>query len=434
MKRKPCASWLKRFLDMTTKYFFSLFILFALTAMACKHDPVFQTVEPEAPTTEKLKILWQQPMNKDTAECISMIPAYHNGVAIYSNLFYVDGYEFIKGRDIQNGALKWEWNPIWDGEVVSPQSRDYKDNIMCLSHWGPMYAINMQTGVNDWAENKQTDDNEIGLRISVIGDYLYTEHSNRLTKDTVCFLARRGLAAGSSWDTIFSLTNTVYRPSFEAPSLFVNPSGDSLLIFQNRQWAFGLSDGRIDLYAYNINKRQVEWVNNDFDPEGNSNIERPLVHNGKIYFQGTKTLYCFDASNGQILWRFVCPVNNDNLVVSNLLIAENQIFIKPSIDATLYGLDLNTGEIKTSILSTGSGGADMKYYNNFIYFGSKGNGRLYAIDLRNNQKVWDDYSPNFSRPGKWRGNTFFSGVAIVPEHNCLIAEDHYFVMAIKLPE
>lgn len=415
---------------------FALFCILLLSSCKCCEMNDCAPNCPEPPdttiTTEKLKILWQQPMNKDTAETISMTPYFHNGNIIYSNLFYVDGYEFIKARNASDGALIWEWEPSWPGEGIKI-SRDYQENTMFLSLGGGIYAINLENGSNRWKE-KSIGENEIGLRVSVFGNYGYTTNSNALIKDTVCHLVRRDLQGQYGWDTLFSIVNTVYRPNLEAPSLYINQAGDSLLIFQNRQWAFGLSDGRIDLLAFNLRTKALEWKVDDFDPEGNSNIERPLIYQGKIYFQGTKTLYCFNAETGNQLWSFQCPTPNDNLVVSNLLIVENTIYLKPSLDATLYGLDINTGAKIVEVFNTGSGGCQMIYYNNHIYYGSHGTGRLYAINIKTNQKIWDEYPPNHSREGKWKGNAFFRDVTIVPEHNCLIADDHYFVMAIKLPE
>jgi len=292
----------------------------------------------------------------------------------------------------------------------------------------------MNTGQNIWANNVSTNNATGSPNISRAGDFLYTEHSDKQILDTASYFVRANIQNGV-WDTLFVLKIADgYRPNLMPPSLWISPLGDSILIFQNRQWNFPASDGRIDLLAYNLKTRLFEWTTKDFDVVGNSNIEPPLIYDNKIYFQGEKKLYCFDAATGNNIWSWSVPLGIDNIMQANLLVAEGKIFVKPNNERSLYGLNPNTGQVLLNIGNAGSGQCVMSYYNGIIYYASGGNGKLCAIRPSTQEVIWNDYSPNYSKPGKWQNHTVFDDVTVSPEHGCVFVSDHYFFMAIKLPE
>ncbi len=389
-------------------------------------------VPPDTTSTGPFKVLWRIPLNPDTAECISMRPVVYNGNVLYSMLFYVDGYEYLRMVDAKTGAPVWSWDPIWPGETLWPTSRFAKDNIFVMTHWGPTYGIDMNTGANLWANDVSTFETSGTPNISGIGDFVYADHSARIILDTASYYVRANIHNGI-WDTLFMLKiEDGYRPTLHPPSLWVSPVGDSILIFQNRQWNFPVSDGRIDLLAYNLKTRTFEWKVKDFDPEGNSNVIEPTVYNNKIYFQAARIVYCFDAATGNKLWSWHTPLLTDNLLSATLLVAENKLFVKPNNQYSLYGLDLNTGQTLVKIDDVGPGQGALSYYNGIIYYAS--GARLYAIRPSTKEVIWHDLSPNEKGPGPWAGRTYFDDVVVSPEHGCVFIGDRFFLMAIKLIE
>ena len=389
---------------------------------------------PDTIQTGPFKVLWQIPLNPDTADCVSMKPVLYNGNVLYSLLFYVDGYESLRMVDEKTGKSVWSWEPIWPGETLWRPSRFAKDNLFVMTHWGPTYCVDMNSGQNLWANNVQNGNNSGSPNLSNVGDFLYTEHSDRQILDTASYFVRANIYNGI-WDTLFVLKiEDGYRPGLLPPSLWVAPQGDSILIFQNRQWNFQASDGRVDLLAYNLSTRTFEWSVKDFDIVGNSNLVTPFIYDNKVYLQAEKKLYCFDAATGSQLWNWAAPLSWDNLMQANLIAAEGKIFVKPNNESSLYGLNLNTGQIQVFIPNAGLGQCHMVYHNGIIYYASGGNGKLCAVRPSTQEVIWNDESPNNQIPGKWRGHTVFDDLTISPELNCLFVSDHYFFMAIKLPE
>lgn len=379
------------------------------------------------------EILWQVPLNEDTSECFSMAPAVFNNKVVYSMLFYMDGYELFRGVNAQTGASLWHWMPPYPGEVTSRLTRSRYENILAISHIDNYYGLDMNTGQPNWISRVGNDEITGSHAIRIINDQVYSTHSNKIIDDTVSFLVRASLTTGS-WDTVFQTTKkNGYRPTLYPPALWVSPTGDSILVFQNRQWNFALSDDRVDLIAYNLTTRQIKWEVNDFDPAGNSSIYNMLIHNDQVYFCGEKTLHCFDAATGAKRWSWTTPVPTDNLLLTNLVIAEGRLFVKPTNERNLYSLNPNTGEINTTY-PCGAGGVLMTHHDGILYLCPDASNKMYALRIADGKWLWEHESPNNKKPGKAYGRTLFDDPTVSPEHNCVFVADRFFLMAIKLPK
>jgi outer membrane protein assembly factor BamB len=222
-----------------------------------------------------------------------------------------------------------------------------------------------------------------------------------------------------------------YRPSFEMPSSWVNPSGDTILFFQNRQWNFAASDGKVDLLSFNLTTKQVVWKMDDIELSGNSNVLPPVVYEGKVYFMGQIGLYCLNALTGQKIWEKTFP--SDNLLVTNIIIQENKLFFKPSNDQYLYAIDPNTGNEIYKIAKTGFANVALEYHKGIIYY-TAGDGKLYAIRAADGNIIWREKSPNYF-VGKTKGVASMTDrLTIDTERNVLYVDDSYYYMCIKLPE
>jgi outer membrane protein assembly factor BamB len=363
-----------------------------------------------------------------------MKPIIHQDIVVHSQLFYVDGYEYLKGLNAKTGATIWSWNPLWAGETYSRNAKLSKDNYLALTHWGPLYSIDINTGINFWALNNSTDYTNGSPQIALINDYIYEAHNAKGTINPASYMTRADIRTGK-FDTLFvKHMDNEYSTRLYPPSLWISETGDSVLIIQNRQWNFPASDGRIDLVAFNLKTRNIVWEVKDFDSIGNSNVVPPLIYDNKIYFQAQKNLYCFDAKTGNILWNWSVPKNYDDLLHANLIIAEGLLFVKPNNETNLYGINPNTGQVSKAFIDVGTGQGTMEYYNGIIYYSSAGTGKLFAIRISTGEIIWHHDSPNETLPGKWKGKTTFDDITVSPEHGCVFLSDHFFFMAIKLPE
>jgi outer membrane protein assembly factor BamB len=381
---------------------------------------------PETP----IKLLWNQPLGPDTLEYASMRPVVFQDKVLFSLLFYLDNQDFLKMRSINDGRLLWEWEPYIEPGILGLgiQNNDAKDNIYVGTTWSEIYGINMMNGSNLWGTKLKTD---VGLgmpRLKRVGDYFYHTHNDQSLACDNSYLARAPFTTGV-FDTVFHLQiENGYSPHIETPELWVNGVGDSVLIFQNRQWNFPASDGKIDLYAFNLKTRQVDWKIDDIDPEGNSNVYAPLVYKDKVYFQGTKTCFCINAQTGKIIWKKRIK-EYDHLLSSNLLIAEGMLFLKPSNEAVLYALNPDTGQEIYQTPDCGTSECVMVYYKGVIYYGSDGKAKIYAIRASDGTILWSFKTPNT----KIRANANFKQIAI-DEHSCkLFVTDNYFATCFQLP-
>jgi len=128
-------------------------------------------------------------------------------------------------------------------------------------------------------------------------------------------------------------------------------------------------------------------------------ISSPVIAKGKMYIgSNDKHLYCLDAYNGSLIWKFALE-NADQMTVygSTPAVIGNKVITGPD-DSNIYCLDANTGELlwKFNVgtytpVQVSLGQFNVRsspiIYNNKIYVGSHHNNRTYCIDLNGNQ-VW----------------------------------------------
>ena len=407
-------------------------IVFSLLLFSCNRSeddfiPIPNPCDTCQVLNSKLQLIWQEPLWIDTGHYNSFDPIYWNHNVLFSAK--IDGREILRMRNANTGKLIWEWN-----EHLSPNNRFshskfvHKGNLIyCTSN--EVYSINLETGQTIWGYKNPTGAGS--PFINVIGDYVYHVHEPFGVKDSVVFLVRAHVDVGV-WDTIYSVkTQNGYTPSLHPPGFWVNPQGDTILFFQNRQWNFPAGDGQIDLIAYNLTKGSTLYEIIDLDPQGDSNVRPPLIWEDKIYFIGVRTVYCIDAPTGEIIWKKYFSEVGEHLWTCNILIAENKLIVNPD-NQNLYALNPHTGEEIWKETNSGSTcWDDMVFYKGIVYFGSWGEGRLYAVDAQTGEHIWAEQSPNKAKDSRANINT---GVAINPDLGYIYTADGFFAMCIKLPE
>ncbi len=257
-------------------------------------------------------------------------------------------------------------------------------------------------------------------------DQVFFAHGSEGFDYDTCFLKSSHYLEGN-WSTI--LTNVKkggYRPGIEPPVEWINDKGESLLIFQLRQWNFNEAKGKVDLYAYNQTTNDYEWIIEDLTPTGNSAIHLPLIHNDKVYFLGMRTVSCVDPATGELIWQ----VEPGSSFASCLAIVAENMLIANGDNDDLYAFNLDTGTKIWENKNTASTVDNMVYYQGHIYFGSAGDGQLHCIRTSDGQEIWAKDSPNERNYSAG----FRQGITINPETGILYTTDAYFAMAIQLEE
>ena len=394
-------------------------------------------LEPE-PEPSFFDVIWQVPLRSDTLSSKSITPEIYNNQVIYSMFDYSGQVpETFFSRNMETGDLKWEWNDTELSQVVTSEAQVQIDNKLILKEANQIFTIDMETGFKLWNSLPESS----GTRVSKVEDNVYYNHRGFIGGtgsgiDPDSSVLYRSSAENQNWEAIFTLTkadNDGYAPSLYPPTSWVKSNGDTLLLFQNRSLNFPLHIGKIDFYAYNLAQDSVEWVNEDITSSGNSSIYLPIVHDDKVYFQGSNSIHCFDVLTGEEIWNRHFP--GQGFFTCNPVLAENKLVINGDGNE-IFALDIETGNtIWNKPNADAANAGNMIYHNGNVYFtavSDDGYGKLYAIRVSNGNTVFAEKSPNRD---EWSSNaSFTAGIAIDPSTNYLYANDRFYFMCIKLPE
>ncbi len=174
---------------------------------------------------------------------------------------------------------------------------------------------------------------------------------------------------------LWGLENLLHRTHTDGQITW-SAAENSVLIFQNRQLNFNTGKGKIDLHAYNLTQRCQEWRTNDIDSEGNSNVWAIYIYVNKVYFLGSRTVYCFSAHDGKLIWQryFDRGGSKHFMGYANQIVADAQLLVKPS-NWRLVALDPNSGAIIWDNNEGGAGPYQMVHYKGHVFYGSSGDNR-----------------------------------------------------------
>lgn len=319
----------------------------------------------------------------------------------------------------------WTWSQQNNGRSAEPLGLHHWNETILFDSWHDVYAINAGTGSTNW--QYLASPNCGSPRSVQIGSYLYDMYETCGNVNDFSTLAKIDINTGMVEDICTLHKEDGYSPTIESVALWVNPQGDSILVFQNRSLNWDTVDVRIDLHAYNMTRDTMEWEIPNIDADGNSSVWTPLIWDNKIYFKGARTVYCIDAVTHHILWSKRLP---HDCLFTNLLMAEGKLIVKPDNDL-IMALDPHTGAEIWWHKNSGETCNPMVYHDGLLYYTSKGNGKIYAIRASNGEQIWADEPPNHyidSDAG------FYGGIAIDTVKNVLYTTDSFFALCIKLPE
>jgi outer membrane protein assembly factor BamB len=335
----------------------------------------------------------------------------------------------LKMADVETGEILWVWenNVAEGGEVLTYTSASSytKDNVFAVSAGGDVMVIDMNTGLTLWG----TDVLWAESQLSGFGDRIFQGVRSSATNCDYAYL-RSSPTTSENWDTVMVFSkeeNGGYAPSIPTVAGNVNDAGDTIIYVQNRQWDFSGSDGKVDLYAFNMSADSIVWVKQDFCPTGNSCIQPPLIYDGKIFFRGDWTVYCFDELTGDLLWQHEFGQNGDeHLLLGNSIIAGNMLIVKTSGDY-LYAFDPDNGDVIWVNSHSGYSPSDMIYYHDAVYY-SAGSEEVHVVSILDGEEIKTIKSPGMH---PFNGS-FKTAVDIDPGLRYLYVCDSYFLYCIKI--
>jgi outer membrane protein assembly factor BamB len=230
-----------------------------------------------------------------------------------------------------------------------------------------------------------------------------------------------------SWKIIKSFDITPppeeQSPSIEMPGFWVNPDGDTLCIFQNRQIQWQAPNrNKTDIYAVNLRTLETAWKVEDLQKcNCTSNVAPPLVWQDKVYILGFLSAYCLDAATGALIWekKIGDPVL-DQLFSTNPIIEDGVLVISTN-SGRMHGLDPNTGAKLWSNDLDKASASNMEAHNGIAYIG--GSEYLYAVDVKTGKSIARVKSKS------WEA---FGYVAINHDLGLVYVNDYYFTYCYKV--
>lgn len=407
-----------------------LFMMLLAIGTGCKdpYMPVPIPPTPKSPCSDstELKPIWQILLGKDTQRYgTADIFSYDDKVTAF--------LEYNNGQLCQfngkTGQLEWLWqNPSLDEMVTGDLSIHCKNGIIAYAgRTKSMITINRLDGT--LIKRLPSSDSLKGdLRFSFLGNHVYRGfgYGTQFTNNVNYFM--RADVNTLKWDTLLQLRREDhfgYMGFVEAGALYTPKSSDSLVLFKFRTVIN--SRGRCFFYAYNLNKRQVQWRIDSLNEDGN--IYPPIIESNKCYVQALGSVYCINADNGQILWERFCGGHFSG--GSNLISYQDRL-AAVTLDGRFVVIDKQTGALIFN-KKDGSGGAfDLASptaaveYNGVFYVMA---GHLYGIDLMTGEIIGKYLTPNRC---KHRGAIFgYGAIAVNKQLGYIYVDDQFYLMAIK---
>ncbi|MCC6412402.1 MAG: PQQ-binding-like beta-propeller repeat protein [Saprospiraceae bacterium] len=267
---------------------------------------------------------------------------------------------------------------------------------------------------------------------NLINDAIYAVHYHgKIPKITHSSIVRAPLTTGI-WDTLLTLEYEYdnYYSYVRPPALWVNRSGDSILIIRDIQMHGTVMGGRAMLYAWNMRTKEFEWTRFDFDPDGHIGTSQPVIDNNRMYITGLNRVYCLDLITGATLWE---KKLSKTLMYCNLIQYNNYIIAQANGSGS-WALDKYTGALVwNNPYSEGVSYGGRRLVDGVLYHTSSA-GHIWAIDAATGKTLWNMRSPNTYFPKTDLAGFNYSSVYVDSVRQVLYASDRYFMMCFKLPE
>ncbi len=401
---------------ISMKYLAIIFFIFNLFA-SCKKD----STTDSSGTIIGLNPIWSNSVTDDGKIAESGIirnGVYYNGSIVIGGRFKNDRSLMILNTN--DGKVVWRWQnyPTKTGnrDIYFPLQIN-SDLIYSTSLYN--FKISLSDGVDKWANTFTS------------GYYNYNNFfNNEIYTGNASFGNENGQAIGVykisyntgkpeflipvKVDTTGKLSGTSYSGGvpFAYPFLSNQDTMLSLIVIDppGTGYKFNLRTS-----LYNLSKKT--WVYERmplFDGSIGGVDGKPVILGNYMYVCSGAGFAGFDLLTGNIKWYTSFPDGGvpSSFLTSTPLLAEDKLFIQNE-NTYLYCLSPSSGITlwRQGIFGTCS---HMAYLNGVVYFVCGGDGKLYAIDATNGNKLWAIPSPDLKISSQ---ASFDRYVGLVPPQN-----------------
>ncbi len=381
----------------------------------------------------KYELVWKNSFHPFPGRSTSTVPFLVNDILITSYLAQDGDYSIIHAYNAQTGHFIWEWEDFIFGKEFLHDNftKVISNENLLLSFKNSIYALDPGNGQSIWGQVKTPDSILTNPCISLINDYIY--FGGRSTDDTEfrTSLYRRSVSNPHVLEEIFRHEDTTeVKLRFSLPTLFIDQSFDSILIFIGPGFHRTLQNkDKTGYYAYNLTKREFVWAK-EYIPGGGLHAP-PLVINNKVYVIPLPNIIaCLDANTGDLLWEY--NISEPGQFYPGDMIFEEGVLLAVNNRGYIFALDPETGAIfwKNQISEWGSGPVKMEAHKGILYIPSGSLGcQLSAWDVHTGENYWCEYSVNaICKPDCFISS---SGLTIDKERGLLYTTDGYDILCIK---
>jgi outer membrane protein assembly factor BamB len=412
-------------------------LLFVFHA-GCKKDPVIKDPPKPIDTTgyqTRLDIKWIQWYTADSVGSYYLDPYFTGDYVAFCTRSLLDKGQL--GFAIFH-AQTGDWHPVWKNlhpDIIEGTSDDIPDWRICgpnrdiavLTTRNRLFAWNLSDGQQLWKHHHSPN---FGLsKLSQVGGVPY--HTYYPGNYAWSRLVRFNPETGTKEDLVTIPWKNNYEVVMYPPSEWVSPVNDTILLFAVNGINYPLNKGSLDIYAFNLTTRTIEWEVPDIAPNGYGAIRPPLVIGNKVVFQGTSSIHCFDISSGALLWEksYLNPLRS--FTCSRNFHADGRIFCRSTESILAFDLQTGTELWETSIKINNLEGGSIDYYQGNLFFTASDRTHpnyarsLFCIEAGTGKLIWKDPGPN-----EHGGMAF--GIIIDQSTGYLYATDAYRMMCIDL--
>jgi outer membrane protein assembly factor BamB len=413
-------------------------LLLVILFLACQKEDYKLPRTPEEPAPEsKAKVLWQYPLHKDTIEFFAEPHMVINDRIIFAT-HYMNPSSRLTAFNPEGGDPQWVYDGFEDPIAFLELYRiDHVDDRIFVADWDYVYAIDGNSGTLNWYEQVSGPDISSEIRVSAFGDYVYSSRVTGTVPTHNSSTLVRIHNTTKQVDTLFSIapSGDGYYDNIKPPAFWINPAGDTVLIWNNSEPFItggtipippGMHNVESHLTAWNLRTRQVEWQINNYAIHGISSTRPPTIDGNFAYHIGKGELYCIDLLEGKIKWTREL---SQFLSKTEPLIYNNLVIVKAN-GVGMWGLDKTNGAIIWKNSEADGQANRLDYCDDVVYFTGQGTGLLYAINAVTGATEWKERTPSRKKIGD---ATWGDGnVVIDRERKILYTADRFFFMAIDI--
>lgn len=361
--------------------------------------------------------LWQKDITEKGLVWAALSPA------LYENMVVVGGataqeQDMLVALDVNTGEEVWRWTDFLSqnrvGDInVSEYDINQENNIWLLENYSYFYSIDLATGKTLWKEERL---GQSGGGIQIIDDSYYYANS-AYDRDSVL---TPSLAKGSVYSSSYQ---KVMEPPIDTIQFF-SPSYGSMgapYIYEEngQRHAFLQFNSNVDVYqskifnfvaSYNLTTGRYDFEKTPLlDTMKLPFSQRPVMYQNVIAVNADAQLFGIDKRTGEVLWhRDEFKEYSDG--VFTFALYQDRLFVvnKLGVTSRVMALDPLTGKTIWEDIGRGNAAHALHFLNGVMYFGSRGDGKLYAYDTDTGELLWRIQSPEYEN---FQG---YGGVRVVP--------------------